>query len=120
MFDFLLFFAELALIGLIFWYVYFRKKPLYRVNGDPWGVYAGSSKHSAVHKHHHEQAGASEEKQDRAEILIKQSRKNGWVFTEQEREALQGVTGVHLEVTSSFIQAKLPPEDEQSSDSPRT
>ncbi len=95
-------FLEYALLGFLFWYVYLRKKPIYRVKGDSWGTYPemgdtfGDGRNDQP-----EQLSSRKDENLIAPIQIKQSRRNGWIFAENEKRVLHAIKNVNLEITSA-------------------
>jgi len=111
MFGYFVLLLELAVLALIYWYFCLRKNPTYQVEGDPWGQYERERKCDSKVARMQEKrwlklAEAGRVKQKRPPIRIKQSRKHGWTLSEKEKRALQEITGVHLETTSSNLGKK--------------
>jgi hypothetical protein len=89
-------FLGYAILGFLFWYVYLRQKPIYRVKGNSWGDYPdmGDTFNDGV-----EPIETSTKQHE--PIRIKQSRRNGWVIAEQEKQVLHEIKNVNLESTST-------------------
>jgi hypothetical protein len=108
MFGYLLLLAELAVLGLLYWYFRVRKEPTYQIEGDPWGSYTSKrkcgSKFSKIQERCEARTAKSgNHKRKGSPIVIHQSRRYGWTFSEKERRMLQEITGVHLDITTSHV-----------------
>ena len=95
-------FLEYALLGFLFWYVYLRKKPIYRVRGDSWGNYSELRDTFKDERNDQSQQLPVHRNENLiAPIRIKQSRRNGWIFAENEKQVLHDIKNVNLEITSA-------------------
>jgi len=107
MFGYLLLLAELAMLIFLYWLFCVRKAPEYKIQGDPWGMYPqakrGMTKLFQTGKNRALARKSNQVAEQRQAIKVHQTRKNGWVFSDKEKLALQEITGVHLEVTASHL-----------------
>jgi len=93
---------EYTLLGILFWYVYLRQKPIYRVKGDSWGTYPEvGDTFDAGGNDQPQQVSTPKSENLIVPIRIKQSRRNGWIIADKEKQALQELKIVDLETTSA-------------------